>query len=60
MKSKLFLALSMVFLIAVIYDTVQIFQHGMINISMHFFMDYILTIGGFISMYFFYSYYKNK
>ncbi|HHX59363.1 MAG TPA: hypothetical protein GX707_01295 [Epulopiscium sp.] len=60
MKNKLFLALSIVFLIAVIYDTVQVFQYGMTNLTIYFFANYVLNIGGFLSMCYFYNFHKKK
>ena len=60
MKSKRDLVLSIVFLIAIIYDTVQIFHYGMANISVRFFVSYTIQIMFFFSLCFSYIYYKNK
>ncbi len=60
MKSKLLLVLGVVFLIAVIYNTIQIFQYGITSVSLRFWVDYILNFVGFIAMCFFYNHCKNK
>lgn len=60
MKSKLFLVLLIIFLIAIIYDTLQMFKYGIANSSIRFLLSYVTSIGGFFSSYFFYNHYKNK
>ena len=60
MKSKLILVLSMIFLIAIIYDTLQVLQHGMTNNTIRFYVNYVLNIGGFLSIFFLYKHYKKK
>lgn len=61
MKIKLYLIIAVVFLIAVIYDSVQIFQYGIDNYSTRFIVSYILDILGLFAWCFlFYYHSKNK